>query len=477
MIYDYRKDIEGILSHTNNDKQSLIASAYAMHAITNIILQSVKSNNQTTNTNTDTKINSEQSQQIINNVGKTDAQTISNNKDSNDTDEANNTKVINPTTSIDTAKDLYDKHLSQNLKKILKANKLSSNAFSNLVGLPYNFINRIVKNNVKMEGLKKNRYNYNRHAKDINELVNILQFDPQWLLFGKGTAPKDLTTRIQKLQNRDEPANVIDKYHININDLPTVESKEDLCRVVRQYLKLTQAQFGHLLGVSSANLSKIETHRIQINSVAFNNFKQLTELTDQDIQTKIITPSKQNDEPTNSETTNFVPLTINGETSNEVLLNYFLDKPLRINEYLVRHRLIGIQLINQKADVACTLNEDDNTANNLVTGDRAIAQIKSPSMASIEKVIKKDRAALDIQTTTAKVEPDPANSHSYVLEQTATTLTRLLKLNKSFHNYLIKPSVIKKFNIKPLSTVEFAWYPNDHNIVVRKAYKKSASKR
>ena len=440
MIYDYRKDIEGILSHTNNDKQSLIASAYAMHAITNIILQSVKSNNQTTNTNTDTKINSEQSQQIINNVGKTDAQTISNNKDSNDTDEANNTKVINPTTSIDTAKDLYDKHLSQNLKKILKANKLSSNAFSNLV-------------------------------------VNILQFDPQWLLFGKGTAPKDLTTRIQKLQNRDEPANVIDKYHININDLPTVESKEDLCRVVRQYLKLTQAQFGHLLGVSSANLSKIETHRIQINSVAFNNFKQLTGLTDQDIQTKIITPSKQNDEPTNSETTNFVPLTINGETSNEVLLNYFLDKPLRINEYLVRHRLIGIQLINQKADVVCTLNEDDNTANNLVTGDRAIAQIKSPSMASIEKVIKKDRAALDIQTTTAKVEPDPANSHSYVLEQTATTLTRLLKLNKSFHNYLIKPSVIKKFNIKPLSTVEFAWYPNDHNIVVRKAYKKSASKR
>lgn len=475
MIYDYRNDIEGILTHTTNDKKSLIASAYAMHAITNIILQSVDSNDKSTNNDTDTKINPEQSQQIIDNVGQSNAQTISNHNDNN---EASNTKTIAPTTSIDTAKDLYDKHLSQNLKKILKANKLSSNAFSNLVGLPYNFINRIVKNNVKMEGLKKNRYNYNRHAKEINELVNILQFDPQWLLFGKGITPKDLTTRIQELQNKDEPANIVDKYHININDIPTVESKEDLCRVVRQHLKLTQAQFGHLLGVSSTNLSKIETHRLEINSVAFNNFKQITGLTDQDVQTKIVTPttSKQQVEP-NQESTNFVPLTINGETSNEVLLNYFLDKPLRINEYLVRHRLIGIQLINQKADVVCTLNEDDNTANNLVTGDRVIAQIKSPSMASIEKVIKKDRAALDIQTTTAKVEPDPANSHSYVLEQTAATLTRLLKLNKSFHNYLIKPSVIKKFNIKPFSTVEFAWYPNDHNIVVRKTYKKSASKR
>lgn len=475
MIYDYRKDIEGILAHTTNDKKSLIASAYAMHAITNIILQSVDSNDKSTNNDTDTKINPEQSQQIIDNVGQSNVQTIS---DHNENNEASNTKTIAPTTSIDTAKDLYDKHLSQNLKKILKANKLSSNAFSTLVGLPYNFINRIIKNNVKMEGLKKNRYNYNRHAKEINELVNILQFDPQWLLFGKGVAPKDLTTRIQELQSKDEPSNVIDKYHININKIPTVESEEDFCRVVRQHLKLTQTQFGHLLGISSSNLSKIETHRLKIDSVTFNNFKQITGLTDQDIQTKILTPttSKQQVEP-NQESTNFVPLTINGETSNEVLLNYFLDKPLRINEYLVRHRLIGIQLINQKADVVCTLNEDDNTANNLVTGDRVIAQIKSPSMASIEKVIKKDRAALDIQTTTAKVEPDPANSHSYVLEQTAATLTRLLKLNKSFHNYLIKPSVIKKFNIKPFSTVEFAWYPNDHNIVVRKAYKKSASKR
>lgn len=37
-MYDYRKDIQGILNHTSDDPNSLITSAYAIKTITNIII-------------------------------------------------------------------------------------------------------------------------------------------------------------------------------------------------------------------------------------------------------------------------------------------------------------------------------------------------------------------------------------------------------------------------------------------------------
>lgn len=37
-MYDYRSDIRGILEHTTDDLNSLIASAYAIKTITNIII-------------------------------------------------------------------------------------------------------------------------------------------------------------------------------------------------------------------------------------------------------------------------------------------------------------------------------------------------------------------------------------------------------------------------------------------------------
>lgn len=44
-MYDYRSDIQEILKHTTDDPNSLIASAYAIKTITNIII------NETNNTN------------------------------------------------------------------------------------------------------------------------------------------------------------------------------------------------------------------------------------------------------------------------------------------------------------------------------------------------------------------------------------------------------------------------------------------
>lgn len=46
-MYDYRKDILAILNHTADDSNSLIASAYAIKAITNIIINETQANNTT----------------------------------------------------------------------------------------------------------------------------------------------------------------------------------------------------------------------------------------------------------------------------------------------------------------------------------------------------------------------------------------------------------------------------------------------
>ena len=48
-MYDYRKDIQGILNHTSDDSNSLIASAYAIKAITNIIINEQAAANTTNN--------------------------------------------------------------------------------------------------------------------------------------------------------------------------------------------------------------------------------------------------------------------------------------------------------------------------------------------------------------------------------------------------------------------------------------------
>lgn len=44
-MYDYRKDIQDILEHTSDDPNSLIASAYAIKTITNIIINETQANN------------------------------------------------------------------------------------------------------------------------------------------------------------------------------------------------------------------------------------------------------------------------------------------------------------------------------------------------------------------------------------------------------------------------------------------------
>ena len=48
-MYDYRKDIHGILDHTSDDPNSLIASAYAIKSITSIIINEVQANNANNN--------------------------------------------------------------------------------------------------------------------------------------------------------------------------------------------------------------------------------------------------------------------------------------------------------------------------------------------------------------------------------------------------------------------------------------------
>ena len=48
-MYDYRSDIQGILEHTTDDPNSLIASAYAIKTITNIIINENQANNANSN--------------------------------------------------------------------------------------------------------------------------------------------------------------------------------------------------------------------------------------------------------------------------------------------------------------------------------------------------------------------------------------------------------------------------------------------
>ena len=49
LMYDYRSDIQGILEHTTGDSNSLIASAYAIKAIANIIINEQAAANTTNN--------------------------------------------------------------------------------------------------------------------------------------------------------------------------------------------------------------------------------------------------------------------------------------------------------------------------------------------------------------------------------------------------------------------------------------------
>lgn len=48
-MYDYHSDIQSILEHTSDDPNSLIASAYAIKAITNIIINEQTAANTTNN--------------------------------------------------------------------------------------------------------------------------------------------------------------------------------------------------------------------------------------------------------------------------------------------------------------------------------------------------------------------------------------------------------------------------------------------
>lgn len=489
MIYDYRHDIDGILKHTESNDNSLISSAYAIRAICNVILNDIKlQQTQTSESKPETRPTEPKpvsKPQKIENTPKTKA------KENNDIvlDDNTNTEITanpvptkqqsqtEPTTKpvknptnfdfdqiVDEQAPLYNKNFARHLSNIIKASKLSVNAFGKQFNIPTSYLYHITHGTVDMQRLQRNRYNYKRHAALTKQVINALNVDSKWLLFGDDKKSRPNYQRIAKKILNNEPATTTKMpLAIDLDQIQPQKTDGALIYELQKAAGLSQSDFANLLGFSVPKLSRIESNNEKPTSGELNHICQLLNISVTSLKSKIeAEPDNWYQPAANSA---FIPLTTSEQLSDKAILDYFLDTPLKRNEYLIRHRLIGIQLLNQKGDVVCRLKDDNEKVKNLVTGDRVIAQIRSPFTAQIEHVTKSNRPVQDIQTfNNGLVEQD--DTANKTLSVAKNNYQKLSSVNSHMSRYYINQSIIKAKNIKPGDTVDLAWYISQPNHVI-----------
>lgn len=155
-MYDYRADIQGILDHVTEQPATQAIGLYAIHAITNIAL-----NKQPETTS---------KPQVI-------------------TDHLASIQHHNYQVP-------YNDNFRKNLREILNANNCSVNHFADALNVSKSAIYRILNNHDLQKSLKKSRkynpQNYQKHLRKVDEIVNALGFDKDWLLKGEGQQPDSL---------------------------------------------------------------------------------------------------------------------------------------------------------------------------------------------------------------------------------------------------------------------------------------------
>lgn len=151
-MYDYRADIQGILDHVTEQPATQAIGLYAIHAITNIAL-----NKQPETTS--------KSQVITDHL----------------------TSIQHHNYQVP-----YNDNFRKNLRKILDANNCSVNYLANTLNVSKSTLYCVLKNHDLKKSRKYNPQNYQKHLRKVNEIVNALGFDKDWLLKGEGQQPDSL---------------------------------------------------------------------------------------------------------------------------------------------------------------------------------------------------------------------------------------------------------------------------------------------
>ena len=253
--------------------------------------------------------------------------------------------------------------------------------------------------------------------------------------------------------------NTLDKLaKVSNSDLPVVKDESHFLHKLSNVAHIEDIQLGLALHISLQTYQEILNDKQHITATMWKSLSELTNLTTLEMANKI--------QPNDPNKYILQKSQVDSQLTSPELVN-LLNIELTKNEYIIRRRPNGAQLLTDDGQQTGFIPETIIHNWELETGDTVIADVNNTShQVFVHKVIHRHFNFNDIQTfINAQPEIDKQN---HVTVSQSYSKKQLNDYNHLIHHYDIRAEIAKKFNIKDDSKITLAWYTNQpENIMIR----------